>query len=211
MVILDGQALAALNGILGTTGGEEKTFLDDGNLQLSLDATHVIRRSRTVGGSSGIFVAKLANVHAGSDSVSLTVDPYALTGAVQAGYPKPVPVGFDVWLLDVLGTASADAMMDGGQTPSWVFLLYPAVATVLGTAGSSARGVRGFADQLTFSGSARVLLATQADTFGRALPIRIPRGTLLGWNTTALAVAGTLQCNAVLGLFPAGLGHDCEG
>lgn len=211
MYQLDSQALQELNRILGSAGGSGLTEIDDRVVNLVLDILPVVRRSRTVSGSGGIFTARLANVHAAADAQTQTVDPYGLTGTAQAGFPRPVPDGFDVWLLGLTGTATVDALIST-TVPAWCFLQYPSTATAIGTVGAVSRVVKAFNGQTTFSGGARILHDSVGGVnaaFGPPRPIRLPRGTLIGWNSTSL-LAGTLQLNVVLGLFPAGLGQDGE-
>jgi len=212
MLKVDSPALAGLLKVLGIPGrGEETTFFDDGNLQQAVDVAFHIRRSRTIVQSEGIFTAGLVNTHVGGDAVSLNVDPYAFT-AVTAGFPTPVPEGFDVWVLNLFATATAATLIDVA-IPAWLALVHPSRKTAFGTVAARSQILRMYDAQITTSGGLRHLIEQgSAQCAAPFTPQRVPRGSTLTWFTNATAAtAGNLICAVTLGLFPAGMGQDAVG
>jgi len=112
---IDSSALLAVNRILGIAGsrtGSQRTELEDGQLVQVLDTNPIIRRSRSLPGTSGIFMAVMENNHgAGATAEESDLDPFTPGALSFAPYPSPVPEGFDFWIASahvrhVSGTAS---------------------------------------------------------------------------------------------------------
>lgn len=206
--LLDSGALQTLNKVLGATGGTQHTHIDSANLQLSLNANPFVRRGRTLAGSEGLFTFAFVNVHAGGDSVSLNVNPYAVT-TPQNGFPTPIHEGLEVWVCNLFATATAANLQDVAL-PSWLGLVHTANKTAFGTAAVATQPLRMFGTQASTSGGLRHLLeqaTLQATT--PFIPQRVPRGSTLTWFSSATAAtAGNLICRVTMGVFPGGLGQD---
>jgi len=206
-----GPGLEPARTTLGLDGlGAQLTEFPDGVCDQVVDVVPIIRRGRTPANTEGIFTARLVNTHAAADSQAQTVDPYNLVLGTSSfnGYPGPMPQGFDVWLLSVNAVASVAGLIST-TAPSVLFMQYLATQTGFGTVAVVARHVVAYASQIAISGGPNVLIGFGTGTLQQRLGIRIPRGTVLGWNTTSL-IAGTLTANLTIGVFPAGLGQDSE-
>jgi hypothetical protein len=151
----------------------------------------------------------MVNTHAVADAQSQTIDPYATTPS--NGWQNPIPAGYDIWLLSLTAVASADALIST-TVPSWAYLQYPAAKFAFGqTQTAVTRLLRAFNSEVPFSGGAIFCGFSSSIDHYRwgGTPIRIPRGTVIGWNTTSLG-AGDLTALLTIGLFPAGMGQDAE-
>lgn len=202
---IDSAALHRVSKSLGlSTPGAMDTDLDDAVLQQSLDCVPLIRRGRALGSSQGIFTASIENVHAGAGIITTAIDPYALTSP-RAGYPTPLPDGFDVWLLDAFGSA-AIGLQD--TDASRITVRYDATQTALGPVGTVTQPYRLFLGEIPISAAVAFLqLATGSVALG---PLRIPRGADILWSSAATG-AGSMFGQLVLGVFPEALGQDGLG
>lgn len=210
---IEGPGLDGLRETIGAVGiGAQVTELTDGLAEQVLTINEFIRRGRTWAGQEGIFTARLVNTHAAADAQAQTINPYATTPA--NGWQNPIPVGYDVWLLSVTAVASVDALIST-TIPSYVSLVYPATKFAFGqTQTAVTRLLRTFNVETPYSGGAIFCGAATSGTIPnadgwRGQPIRIPRGALIGWNSTSLQ-AGDLTALLTIGLFPAGMGQDAE-
>ena len=210
--LIDSDALDILTKSLGLTGrGAQETELFDGVVDQSLDLVAIVRRGRTQAGKEGIYTATMRNSHTGAQTITNTVEPYAVgTIAVVAPYPNPVPPEFDVWLLQ----AAIRQVSGTGTLSATLSLRYP--------------GQQGWG--ITESGAAQILVAqahrlahwdtvvTVGTNFavlaGSAQPTafigtRIPRGgaTELIFITVSDATS-SWDCQLTLGVFPVALGQD---
>lgn len=215
MMRVEGPALELVREVLGAVGvGSQVTELPDGILSQVVDVAPIMRRGRTIGGTEGVWSASIANVHGGAGEIATPIDPYAMATAAN-GYPNPVPKGFDVWILNAYGIASAAGVI-AASPRSVLYAQLPGTTVAFGAV-ASIRLLRVFAGQTLMSG-----LISFLTTFAAASgldspdwpsslfqPIRVPRGSTIGWNSAAGA-AGTLTAMMWLGLFPAALGQDAE-
>jgi len=200
------QALDNINEVVGLgRGGAQLTQFEDGILQQTLVANDFIRRSKALGGSEGLFGLEMANVHAGATTISLNVDPYALTlGTEIPPYPTPVPRGFDFWLLDatVLTTGA------GIITDADVHMTWPATKTAFLVAGSTFHAMAAWDGDAVVGTIARWMTANgEINTIRQRLGVRVPRGATIGFGSAASA-AGTATFQITCALLPAGLGQD---
>lgn len=215
MKTVDSQALGLVNRALGLTGsGAPLTEFLDGQLDQTLNVTPIVRRGRTLAGSSGIFMGVLRNNHAGADSQTSVISPYNVPTGAIAPYPEVMGRGFDIWLLK----AQAEQIAGAGTFSGALFV--------------TLRGQQGFG--IDEAGAAVVrdsvmLLAfwdtvvTEAREFGllggqfplQHVGIRLPRstaaapGTELTWATTSSAAA-VFDVQLWLGVFPIALGQDAS-
>jgi len=207
---IDSQALGILNKSLGLSGaGSPVTELTDGVVDQVLDVAPIVRRSRTLAGSGGLFVAVFENDHAAADNRTTSIFPYnAGTGNVLPPYPSPMPAQFDVWLL----TAGMIRIAGSGTVTGNLSLLMPSAQQGIGVDDAgAATGIVAMLTPLVFwdtvlAGSiiAQRNLGVQAQ-IGQRLPAS--PATELRLFTTASAAA-IYHCFAVLGVFPVGLGVD---
>jgi hypothetical protein len=210
---VDTDALRAVAGSLGVQNpvtAVGQVVFDDENLQQVLVVNDLIRRGRTFAKSEGLWTGRIINSHTDAESIATTVDPYAVSSPL-AGYPSPLPAGFDVWLLDVLAVANATGVLDNAP-PAWAYIQYPATSMAFGgTAQLVTMALKVWDTDNTLSGGAVVLRTAGVNQYissgNTQLPVRIPRGAVIGWNSTSL-ITGTLTLLLLLGVFPSGLGQD---
>lgn len=202
MRLIDSQALDKVSKALGVAASPQLPYLDDGVLQQVLDVTGLVRRARALGAAGGVFAGSIDTVHAAADTVNTTVDPYQLTSP-GAGYPSPVPDGYDVWLLDAQVAVTIGAC-DDNPGPR-LSILYPSASRFLGGAGNVTVPWRLFSTEVPTS--AVVAYLRTADGFTQKGPTRIPRGAQLVFGSTSLA-ATTVFGILTLGLWPEALGAE---
>jgi len=199
---------------LGITGaGSQGTEFDDGVLQQNLTVNEMVRRSRTLAGSSGLFTLKLINEHAAAGDLTVDIDPYEPGEAFVNGvYPPSVPQGFDIWILDAVVTSSrvvaGDSFVitlgssssgigknDDGTTPSVGIdqIVYVAEGTVLRSTWNVATDILQHGNRHINRRIARHGLLTNAITF---------------WSTATFVGATDHFCAIILGMFPVGMGQD---
>ena len=103
MRLLKSQALGILNKAIGLSGGSGvggETQLDDDNVSQVLATNDIIRRSLTLAGSDGIFLAITQNTHgAGSSTQTSQIEVNRPQGLAHAPYPAIIPDGLEVWVL----------------------------------------------------------------------------------------------------------------
>jgi len=212
MIPIDSQALEDARRILGLGGsgtgaGAGVTEFDDGLLQQVFDAGPVIRRGRTPAGSEGIFSASLTNNHIVDGILATTVDPYN-PGATTAGYPSPVPQGFDFYLLRTFVTLSTGGFLNGCM----LRVVYPFDHQAFGDAVDMDLPYAMYNAEVTtagiiFAGSS--LMGTTNVVQGR--PLRIGRRQTLEFVSEVTGGALGVACRFLVGLFPSSLGQDVDG
>jgi len=207
---IDSDALGDVKNALGLSGsGSPITELTDGVVDQVLEINELVRRGRTLAGTSGIFTPTLRNVHTDAETLTTTINPYAVgTVAAVAPYPAAVPAQFDVWLL-----GCGMRRVSGGGTLT---------ATLSMTLGTRAQGF-GIDDSGTqilvaqpirlafFNALSTVVTAfgQQADLYPwKPIGLRIPRfgANLVFSSISSVTVSYDMQL--VIGLFPSGLGQD---
>lgn len=111
---------AALTGIdvsyqQAGVGGEQNTFLDDGNISQVMGVQDPARRQlQPLGDLDGLFTGVLRNVHSVAGTLVSFVNPYDPVN-VQSGYPAPIGREFDIW---VMGAFASTGGNDGGDITS---------------------------------------------------------------------------------------------
>jgi len=211
MKIIDSDALGILSKALGLTGrGAQVTELTDGIVEQNLDVTPIIRRGRTVAGSEGIFVGVWRNTHAGADSQTSVLSPYALaTTQTRAPFETPVRPQFDLWVLD----ATIIQISGSGTLSGALNMLLPTTMVGLTTtgAGPATTWPIAFWDAVVTEDVEFGLLAGSGVPLAK-IGLRLPRGPT---NNVQLQFASTSSAAAVFdlqvlfGMFPVSLGQDC--
>ena len=215
MKTIDSDALGVLTKALGLTGaGSPVTELADGIVDQALDIVPIVRRSRTLAGSEGLFTAIISNIHTAANTLTTLIDPFRPGSAlVRAPFPDIVPPEFDLWLLTVTlrrqsgtGTVNATlAFQPGAQQQAW------------GVNDSGAQVVQQDPQVIAYWNT----LVTSNTTFGYLsgtspplIPVgmRLPRGSgafppVLRFVSAASAIA-TYNVSLNFGLFPVSLGQD---
>jgi len=208
---LDSGALLLVRRALGLAGpGSSETVLDDGNLSQVLDVNPIVRRSRTLAGTQGIFMAVMENDHgAGATSLSSTVDPYAPGGLNNAPYPHPVPLPFDVWILGLAAITAGGTVTNADEAR----FAYRTTAAMQGFSvddGGLAVSIAAKSFGLGFvwddwtNGRGMNSLTRQMSWEGA---LRVRRGVSFLFTSNATN-AVTIQCLVLVGLFPVALGQD---
>lgn len=213
--VIDGQALDILTKTMGLTGpGEQQTQLTDGIVDQSLDIAPIVRRSRTLNPSEGIFTASMTNVHTDAESLTTAVDMYRLgTGITVPPFPAAVNNTFEIWLLG----AGLSQISGGGTLNAILDLQLRAQAFGVDDSGVAVVSTPVMPlvhwDALVSEG------LTFGVTAGGELPyapigIRIPRhrlgagnGPILTFRSTS-SITTSFRCLLWLGLFPVALGQD---
>jgi len=208
---VDSQALGILNKALGLTGaGSPVTELADGVVDQTLDVGPIVRRSRTLGVSEGIFTALLLNEHAGAGTLSNEINPYEAGALARAPFPSPVPQNFDLWLL----SATLQRESGTGSQLSALFINHsPSQLAFTRDDGGSAftdtplMPVMSWDTLITVSqNNART--AGVSNTGPGHIGIRLPRNIVgIRFVSVASAIAD-YQCMMTIGMFPVGLGQD---
>lgn len=208
---IDSQALYNLKRVLGTAGrGGGSTELEDDTLTQVLDIWPVVRRSRTMANSSGIFNGAIRNIHGAADSQATTVDLYNPGDLAHRGWPSTVPMGFDVWVL------GAQLQRDAGASNITGGLLRLTAGDTFGLGIGAPSGfepsdspiLAAFGASPT-TGPSVIAVYPELGT-GKAVAkigARIRRGFVLSLDTTSGGTC-TVRCIMTLGLFPEGLGQD---
>jgi len=208
---VDSGALLLVNRILGIAGsqtGAQRTELDDGTLTQVLEVGSIVRRSRSLPGTDGIFCAILrTNMGAGVTTETATLNPYTPGGANLAPFPDPIPAGFDFWV------AGASLIQAGGIAGNFTNALFRTLydASMIGLAIDEAGQTFGSATAaipLAFWDDLTLGFGTMEDgTQWLPLGLRIRRGQTLQLDvaaTDAVVVDLVLIC----ALVPAALGQD---
>jgi len=208
---IDSDALTELDRALGLTGaGTAVAELQDATVEQVMELTAIVRRSRTLAGTQGIFTGTIHNVHSGSGSLTTAVDPYAVTAGVIAPYTNPIPRGLDVWLYGcsiarISGTGTFDGSLDIGTSISgWGISSAGAGVTLQTTQ------IANWDTLTSYGGFVAGGLSTDLHVYtkiGLRLPQVAGQGTAIILRTTASAAA-TYALSLHMGLFPAGLGQD---
>jgi len=206
---VDSQALGILNKQLGITGrGAQVTELLDGTLEQTFDTGPAVRRGRTLAATTGLVTGTLSNVHTVAETLTSSIEPYAVAVGAIAPYPTPVPDTLDVWLL----AATARQFSGTGTFTGSLFLDYPNATQGWGINDSGAAVVRQDEHAIIVWDSILAVgpqfaLMENGQPWQR-LGLRLPRGgTILRWRSISSAAA-TFDCQLLMGLFPVALGQD---
>lgn len=206
---IDSQALGMLNKALGLTGaGSQITELEDGHVDQALDVGPIVRRSRTLAGSGGIFTARLRNTHPAADSRTAILLPYLSGTAAIAPFPSPIPEQFDVWLL----LASISQVSGTGTLSAAMTLNIPASQMAMSTVGAGTAALAAmtlaFWDALITEDVEFGLLNGARGPLSRP-GLRLPRSPALEIEfASTSSAAATFELLLLLGVFPVALGQD---
>lgn len=205
---VDSDALTVANkalGLFGVSALAETEFLD-GELVQQINVLDIIRRGRTLAGSTGIFGGTLQNAHGGGGDLQSSETPYDIQTAVASPWPNPLPDLFDLWLLAVgMARTSGAAVINAAG----LMVQLPGVGSWGTDDNGAAISVATKIPVATWPTSTSIL-----DTFGLVntvpLPMRLQRGCTLNFQSDVSAAA-TLDCNMIFGIFPVSLGQDVVG
>lgn len=208
---VDSQVLQDVTSTLQlSTRGAQITEFDDAVLQQVLDVMPIVRRGGTRVGTDGVYGLTVTQAHAGAGSLTTDIDPYALTPGtnVVGTWPSAAEIdNYDIWLLGPLSVAfSVVANFAFGG----VFLRFPAARmSGIDTAAANTNLILGAFD----TANATLFVGEEIGTGKIALSVaqRVPRGTLLRFISAAQVGAVDINFNAMLGVFPKGLGQDAVG
>jgi len=216
---IDSDALSVVNAALGLTGaGSPMTELTDGVVDQALDVAPIVRRSRTLKPSEGIFTGLFQNNHGAADTQTSIFVPYSAgTVLTFAPYPAVMPPQFEVWVLAATVTrTSGTGTFTGGLSIS-----FPTSQLGFGVDEAGVQvtdtplfPIAFFDTVVNWGGGVLGRTAGVTDGYYR-IPIRLPRPRLVGgldlrFSTVASAIA-VYQCMVVLGVFPVSLGQDGVG
>jgi len=213
---IDSDALGVLNRALGLTGsGAQVTELTDGVVDQVLDIVPVVRRGRTQTDVQGLYFPTFRNTHGAANTQTNSIDPYNVGATFDVPpYPENMPAAFDIWLIGaslrvVSGTASLFSL-----------------ATLSLTVGTLSQGWgRTHTGGLILVSQAQRLAmwdatATAVTAFGilnqlgthQKIGLRLPRGgggSTLTFDSVSTGIVA-VDCQMILGVFPASLGQDAR-
>lgn len=207
---VDSGALTLLNRSMNLAGrGSAHTLLLDGVLNQVIEVGGSVRRSLALAGSEGIWLGQLQCEHGGAGSEAVAIDPYAVGGNGDPGFPVKLPNQFDLWLI------TAAVARDGGAGTGETILsvVFPAVARAFsrnndGTSDARTDIVYPLARWDSIQGLAGLEPGVMEDGAVLAnIGHRIRRGCKLQMNSN-VGAAADIQINMVLGVFPATFGQD---
>jgi len=209
---IDSDALGDIKNALGLSGaGSPITELTDGVVDQVLEVNELVRRGRTLAGTGGIFTPTLRNVHTDAETLSTTINPYAVgTTAAVPPYPPIVPAQFDVWLIG----AAMRVVSGGGTNTATLSMTLGTAAQGFGIDDSGVQILSSQAIRLAFwnaTSSVVTVFGQQPDLYPFAnIGLRIPRvGAALIFSTIS-SITVSFDCQLIIGLFPAGLGQDAK-
>lgn len=214
---IDSGALTLMNRVLGLAGGggAQRTELEDGLVNQTIDIGPVVRRSRSLN-IDGIFSGVFRFGHgAGSTTLSRSVDPWALgTTIARAPFPPFIPEGFDLWLLSCSGRITAGTDAEFGSAALILEEITPkSPAFGISHDGATIAGqLRGIMNVALFTGIAVggnetwLVNAVGGHSFQK-INTRIPRNSIIKLVGEASG-AVTYQVDLVLQLVPSTLGQD---
>jgi hypothetical protein len=214
MRLLKSQALGILNKAIGLSGGSGvggETQLDDDNVSQVLATNDIIRRSLTLAGSDGIFLAITQNTHgAGSSTQTSQIEVNRPQGLAHAPYPAIIPDGLEVWVLGVCGFLVSGT--SSNFTDCTCHIQMPSVSQGMSSNQSGAQlGAVSTNLPIAFFDNIQAgsFDAAQLEDGGIYYPIkiRVRRGSVIQFRSNATN-AVVVQMNWLCGLFPIGLGQD---
>ena len=209
-ITIDSDALQNFGRMLGIAGDKGRTLLDNGNVSQVFDLAPVVRRSRTIGPSTGWFYGLMQNVHAGAGELTRTIDPYSVGATLGVSpYPADVPQEWDVWLLQVaMRRTSGAGDLDGAA----VSIVPDGRQQGFGVNDSGAAVVAAHGMPVAFWTAIDATLGlglgtNVSQTVKFDVGLRMGRHSTLNFVSDAVAAA-TFTCLLTMGLFVGGLGQD---
>lgn len=194
-------------------GGAPETVVHDKDLYQNLVVNEIVRRSRTLGRTEGVFSFLFTNNHAAANTQSTTITPYNATVGAANGWPVPVPDDMEVWLIG----AGVEQASGTGTIEAGLFLFLQGAQLGVGedqagaaVAGSSLFWLARWNSLVTLSSEHAL------DPDGKPwvpIGLRLTRLTI-GPGTTDLifrstsSAAAVFDCTAIMGLFPITFGQD---
>lgn len=214
------RAVAPALGLGNPVTATEDVVLDDDVLQQSLDVSRLVRRGRSPGQSTGLFTVRALTSNTGGGTIDF--DPYRNTSTAVPAFGDWPPVPFlaehDVWLMGVSGALQAGLVADFVAAAIMVEYSAEVMGRTIPGPGSGpplAQTVTRFPvafydDTLTLV--TRIWLTldpTSSVPRLLELPVRIRPGGFLRFDIAPSAGASIdVELQAILGLFPRGLGQD---
>jgi len=187
------------------------TELDADNVSQTLPIVpEILRRSSTPLKSQGIGLAIFLNEHAAAGQLETLINPYT-TANVANGYPSPVDdARLDIWLIGAIvkrmaGAGTLDAailQMNYSSGQNFFGEADDGTATNIGADVPVARW-----DVIDTETTLDVALTEQGEPYV-SINTRIARGTNLQFFSDVAGAAADIQCAAIIGLFPQGMGQD---
>jgi len=215
---IDSGALDVVDSALGIGGAGSAaiTELDDGVVDQVLSVNELIRRGLAPPATQGIFRGVMRNTHSGAGGEFSTWTPYnPVLATILAPYPRPVPPGFDIWLLracvvvtTVLGTVDAVLLIQNvrqgfGITQTGAFQL------------SNQRLPLAYWDTIVDQDVTAKFLVTGTENSDpwKQINQRLPRlgetGSVVQiLFATESTATSAYECNLIFGMFPVGMGQD---
>jgi len=212
-----GDALSEFNKALGLFGQSDspETEFADGTLYQTIDAVPIVRRSRSLADSTGIFRGVMRNTHPGAGNIQSVVSPYFMEfpippfGDVVQGPLNPL---FDLWLLG----ASCNRISGTGTMVAYLGIQNMRQGFGISDTGASivvANEVMPLIHWDTVVGINQTFLTAESGQPYVRLNMRLPKQSQtavrvqLFFRTTASAIC-VWDCQTIWGMFPAGLGQD---
>lgn len=215
----DGAGLTRLILAYGLAGSrpDQQTFLDSGNISQVLEISQVARRSLSpVQSFEGLFTAIHRNVHSGAGLLTSTQNPYAPSNP-SGGFPSPVGLEFDIWLLgattrvDVGANMTTAGLFMRTRGPSQGFSANDSGAAI--TPADESVPLFVWTDFTKISGLSTSEFGSESDggpTF-TATKIRWPRAASAVRLLSDASGACTINMVSLWGIFPSALGQDAWG
>jgi len=180
--------------------------LDDTMLSMMLDTNNIIARS--LADATGLFWFCWQMTHAGADSQSEDVNPYAVGSTLARGpYPASLRGEFDVWLVSAYGRVSVEsAFTDAGIS----YNLIDPVAFRVSQTGAAITGTPPDPLLVHFDSAdnqgGNAFLVSDGKSVA-PIGLRVPRDSAIRVDTKASA-AVAIDIMILAAVFPAGLGQD---
>ena len=220
MATLKNAILRPLQKLIGVAPATLPTVVDLENVSLTLPIIpEVVRRSSAhVIEHGGLWQGVLENVHSGADNEISSLRPYEPgENFVISPFPAVITDEWDLWLSKVggrrssgTGALSGAAMIltsIGASPMSQAWGKDDVAAKVEGTSPMVLAQFDGISTLVDALNANEDPMITEDGKTWVDVNMRIPRGALLAFKSTA-AAAAEFQMWFILGLFPAGMGQD---
>lgn len=209
---IDSAALSQMNRTLGLAGGggAAQSILDDYYVNQVIDVGPIVRRSRTIAPSEGLYGAQFSFTHAAANTQTNYIDPWSPGALIHNGYPASVPLGYDVWIVggggDVNTAANFSALLFGATVTNLMIGLGVNQSGAAITVGGFTNRFIASDTILTLGGIGNFISNANDQTYFK-IGARIRRGQRLVLQTTSTG-ALIVTFSVMLALLPSGLGQD---
>lgn len=224
----DSGGLEQIDQSYGLAGaGSQTTQLADESISQTLPINEMNRRSRAPfqsGGSKGLMVARMRNVHTIAGELMSFIDPYNPVNPVS-GFKSPFdPRAFDIWILGVSARTETNI---AGPNVTWATFGFNMPTTLFSMSATNIGGpaplavqeelVIGWADWDTYDaapGNAGAIgggVGAFADNRPSGMYGHINRRISFGEEMrfrSQVTAAADLSCFVRMGIFPAAVGQD---